>query len=197
MSATARKRRGKAKEERPKKEAIGKEAEEEVRRVEKAVVKEAKKLEKAVEGRGERPRASPGKPSGRAPLATVETRHGTEMITRPGRGFSLGELSGGGLTPNLAARWGLRIDVRRRSVLDGNVSSLKAWHATGAVAKVEREAKEAEEALEKVGKEIKKEVVAVEKEAVKAEKVIKKEAKKAGKAIKEKTEKKPRPKKNP
>ena len=197
MSSTPRRRRGKAKEEeRPaKKEGAVEEVEEEVRKVERAVGKEVRKVEKAVERKTE-PKASPLRPEGRAPQAMVEARHGTGMITRAGRGFSLGELSGGGLTPGLAARWGVRVDARRRSVLEGNVGSLRAWHATGAKARVEHEAREVEAELGKVGREVRKEVVAVEKEAVKAEKAVRKGAKRAEKAVKEKVEKrKARPKK--
>lgn len=195
--SSATRRRKKPKEKGPeKKEGVVEEVEEEVKKVEKAAVKEARKVEKAVERKPERRKVRAAKPAGRAPLAMVVSRRGTGMVTRAGRGFSIGELSAGGLAPGLAARWGVRIDSRRRSVLDGNVGSLKAWHTGGgAKGRIEHEAKVVEEDLEKLGKEVEKEAVAVEREAVKAEKAVRKEAKKAGKAVKEKVEKKPRPKK--
>ena len=193
MSSKQKKGRGKPKGEKPRKEKVVEEVEEEVKKVEKAVVKEARKVEREVERKA--PRHQQPRPSGRVPVATVRSRHGTTMITRPGRGFSLGELSGGGVPPGLAAKWGARIDSRRRSVLEGNVSALKAWHATSARAEVEHEAKVVEEKLEEAAKEVEKGAEAVEKEAVKAGKAVKKEVKKAEKAVKGKVEKKPRPKK--
>ena len=129
-------------------------------------------------------------------MPMVAARHGTGTVTRVGRGFSLGELSEGGLTPALAAKWGVRIDSRRRSVLGGNIGALRTWHATGTRATIEREMKGMEEELEKVGGELEKEAAAAEREVVKAAKEVKKEAKKAEKAVKEKVEKpKARPKK--
>ena len=195
MSSTSRKPRSKGKAEKPKKEPMVEEIEEEVKKVEKAVVKETKKVEKLVAGKAVE-KSQPPRPTGRVPGAMVMSRHGSSMVTRPGRGFSLGELSGAGLAPRLAARWGAQVDFRRRSVLDDNVNALKAWHATGAKARVEREVKEVERELEKVGRQVKKEAVAIEKEAVKAEKAVRKEAKKAEKAVK-KVEKKAQPKKKP
>ena len=193
MSSTSRKPRGKGKAEKPKKEAVVEEIEEEVKKAEKAVVKEAKKVERSVAGKAAR-KSRPLSPTGRVPGAVVMSRHDGAMVTRPGRGFSLGEFSGAGVAPRLAAKWGAQVDLRRRSVLDDNVGALRAWHATGAKARVEREAKAVEQEVEKVGREVKKEAVAIEKEAVKAEKAVKKEAKKAEKAVK-KEAKKARPKK--
>lgn len=199
MSSTSRRSRSKAKgrKEQGKKEGTVEEVEEEVKKVEKAISREVKKAEKAVELRRAKPKALPPRPSGHVPQAMVWARHGSGVITRPGSGFSLGELSGGGLAPSLAARWGVRIDARRRSTLDGNVSSLKAWHATRAGPKVEPEMKELEKELEMVGKGVKKEVVAIEKEVVKAEKAVKKEGKKVEKTVKKKANRKAQPKKRP
>jgi ribosomal protein L13E len=143
----------------------------------------------------------PRRPAGKAPLAMVSARHGTEMITRPGRGFSLSEISGAGLTPRSASDWGARIDYRRRSVLESNVASLRNWggHLV-AVKKHEGRVKKVEEELAKVEKEVEKEVEAgvaeVEKEAVKVEKAVKKVAAKAEKAGKAKAAK-PRAKAKP
>jgi ribosomal protein L13E len=135
----------------------------------------------------------------KAPVAMVSSRNGTEMVSRQGRGFSLGEVSGAGLDPRSVANGGAHIDVRRRSVIEGNVESLKGWGAhlhsaekpVGRVKKVEVE-------VEKVAKEIEVEAVRAEKEVVKVEKAARKEAVKAEKAVKAKVAKpkaKPKPKK--
>jgi ribosomal protein L13E len=147
----------------------------------------------------------PKRPAAKAPKAVVSARHGTGMVTRAGRGFSLGELSGAGLAPRLASMWGARIDYRRRSVLEPNVASLRSWGGHLVPAKKhEGRAKKVEEELAKVGKEVEEEVekgvAEVEKEAVKVEKEIKKETVKAEKAVKAKVPKpkakaKPKPKK--
>jgi len=154
----------------------------------------------------------PRRPAGKAPEAQVSSRHGTEMISRAGRGFSLGELSEAGLEPRLTSGWGARIDYRRRSVLESNVASLRSWGGhmvpekkhEGRVKKVEEElekaGKEVEEEVEKGVAEVEKGAAKVEKEAVKAEKGAKKEVAKAEKAVKAKVAKpkakaKPKPKK--
>jgi len=72
------------------------------------------------------------KPVGRFPQASVMSRHGDGMIARLGRGFSAGELSAAGFPIRLAARWGVPIDVRRRSLLEANVQSLKKWYSPAA-----------------------------------------------------------------
>lgn len=153
-----------------------------------------KKVEKKIE---RRPKVTAPKPAGRVPVAMVIARHGTGTVTRSGRGFSFGELSGVGLAPRVAANWGVRIDPRRRSVIEGNVNLLRGWQSHPAhMAKVEGEVKIIQRGLEKAGKEIEKQGIAVEKEAVKLEKAVKKEVKKARKAVKKKVEKpRGRPKK--
>jgi len=99
----------------------------------------------------------------------------------------MGELSSAGLSRNLAFSWGLRLDLRRRSIVDANVTSLKSWSAHPRGAKrAEGVAKEIEEEIGKVGKEVKKEAVKVEKEAEKVEREVKEEAVKAGKAVRRK-----------
>ena len=138
---------------------------------------EKKVVPKAVVGR-------PARPAGRAPVATVVARHGQGEVTRPGRGFSVGELSSVALSPHLALRWGVRLDSRRRSVLQGNVDSLKAWVPPAGAARREGRVREIEEEVEKVGREIKEEAVRVEKDIVKVEEEVKEEAKKAEKAVK-------------
>jgi hypothetical protein len=122
----------------------------------------------------------------------VTSRHGTGVVRRLGRGFSMGELTEAGLTRRLAGDWGVSLDLRRRSVIGSNVSALKGWGARpGASKRVESRAKEVEKEIEKVGREVKKEAVKVEKEAEKVEREVKREAVKAEKAVRRKA----RPKK--
>ncbi|MGH9919347.1 MAG: ribosomal protein L13e [Nitrososphaerales archaeon] len=64
---------------------------------------------------------------GPPPGATIASRHIDSVHERPGRGFSYGELASAGVPLNTARREGLSLDVRRRSVLEGNVESLKSW----------------------------------------------------------------------
>ncbi len=172
-----------------------KEAEVEVEKAARAVKHEVKRVEKAAKG-ARTPKVALARPTGRVPEATVTARHETGTITRPGRGFSLGELSGAGMAPRLAARWGVKVDPKRRSVLQGNISSLSGWrsHASAGAA-VKKEAKMAEVRVEEAAKGAEVAVEVVEREAVQAEKAVKKEAKKAEAAVKRKVEKKPRPKK--
>jgi ribosomal protein L13E len=128
---------------------------------------------------------APKRPSGKAPEAMVSSRRGVEMVTRLGRGFSYGELSGAGLSPRLASQWGARVDSRRRSVLDDNVGALRKWGGHLASAKKpEGRIKKVEEELVKAEKEVEKGAAEVKEEAVKVEKVVKKEAAKAEKVVK-------------
>jgi ribosomal protein L13E len=64
---------------------------------------------------------------GPPPEATVASRHIDSMHERPARGFSFGELASAGVPLNAAKREGLSLDVRRRSVVEGNVEALKGW----------------------------------------------------------------------
>jgi len=64
---------------------------------------------------------------GPPPEATVTSRHIDSMHERPARGFSFGELASAGVPLNAARREGLSLDVRRRSVVEGNVEALKGW----------------------------------------------------------------------
>ena len=155
--------------------------------------KTKKKADGNVTPRAERDRA---RPTGKAPEAVVSTRHGSGVITRLGRGFSMGELSSAGLSPRLASQWGLRTDHRRRTVIQGNVASLKGWGSPVSLKKkAEGRAKKVEEELEKVGREVEKEAVKAEKEIVKVEKEVKEEAVKAEKAVRRRTKAKAKPKK--
>jgi ribosomal protein L13E len=133
-------------------------------------------------------KTKPVKPSGKAPEAMVTSRHGVGFVTRQGRGFSMAELAGAGLSRNLASNWGLRLDQRRRSVVDSNVLSLKSWSShPSAVMRAEGVAKEMEEEIEKVGREVKKEAIKVEKRAEKVEHEVKERVVKSEKAARRKT----------
>ena len=67
------------------------------------------------------------RPKGEAPRAMVNSRHEGAMVEREARGFSIGELGGAGFTLGSASRLGLATDIRRRTVLEKNVESLKSW----------------------------------------------------------------------
>ena len=132
-------------------------------------------------------KAKPLRPAGKAPDALVTSRHGTGVVTRVGKGFSVGEVVGAGLSPRLASTWGVRLDLRRRSIIDTNVASLKSWGAhPSATKRTESRAKVIEEEIEKVGREVRKEAVRVERKAEKAEREMKVEAVKAEKAVRRK-----------
>lgn len=77
----------------------------------------------------ERPAAPERQPSGPPPAAFVAARHGTGTVEREARGFSMGELERAGVPYQAARRLGVRVDTRRRSVLERNVSSLKGWYS--------------------------------------------------------------------
>jgi ribosomal protein L13E len=131
--------------------------------------------------------AAPARPTGRVPEATVVARHGTGMVTRAGKGFSLGELAEAKIVPRMASRWGARLDGRRRSVIQANVTSLKTWGSH--VVKVERPAepiKKVEEEVVKVEKKIKKGPAGAKKEIVKVQAKARKETAKAEKKVKKK-----------
>lgn len=64
---------------------------------------------------------------GPAPSPVVSARHVDSMHDRPGRGFSFGELDSAGVSVVTAKREGLSMDIRRRSVVEGNVQALKEW----------------------------------------------------------------------
>jgi len=134
-------------------------------------------------------KAALARPTGRVPAATVMARHGTGMVTRSGKGFSLGELAEANIVPRMASKWGARLDGRRRSVIQANVTSLKNWgsHAV----KVERppvEVKKIEEEIVKVEKKVKRGAAEVKKEIVKTEAKAKKETTKVAGKVKKKVE---------
>jgi ribosomal protein L13E len=78
---------------------------------------------------------APAKPSVKAepialgppPQATIASRHIDSLHERSARGFSFGELASAGVPLNAAKREGLSLDIRRRSVVEGNVEALKGW----------------------------------------------------------------------
>jgi len=61
------------------------------------------------------------------PDAMIASRHLDSMHERPARGFSFGELASAGVPLNAARSEGLHLDIRRRSVVEGNVEALKGW----------------------------------------------------------------------
>ena len=177
-----------------KKKPKAKEEVEKVEKVGRGAVREAAKAEKAIrreiEGLRKQPREVRARPSGRVPTAMVFSRHSSGMLSREGRGFSVGELSEAGVEPRLAAKWGVWVDGRRRSTLAENVSSLKGWHTRRSPAvRVEKETKEVVVELEKVGRKAEEVVAEVEEEVVKVERKVKKRTKRAGKAVKGKVAK--------
>lgn len=65
---------------------------------------------------------------GPVPVPMVLGRHEGEMHQRDARGYSFGELEAGGIGILFARDHGVMVDARRRSVLEGNVASLKGWY---------------------------------------------------------------------
>jgi ribosomal protein L13E len=126
------------------------------------------------------------RPKGKAPEAVVEARHGTGMTWREGRGFSLGELTGAGLGTKQARGWGVRVDDRRRSVVEWNVEAHKGWGSKRQVSKASTRLRKAEEEIVEAAEEVEEEVKVVEEEVVKAGKKAKKEVSKAEAAVKAK-----------
>jgi ribosomal protein L13E len=95
-----------------------------------------------------------------APAPFVLARHEYEMMERVARGYSHGELEAAGITVIVARKAGVRVDPKRRSVLEGNVSMLKGWYVPAPKkAKVEAEEK-AEKPAKKKAKKPKKAVKA-------------------------------------
>jgi ribosomal protein L13E len=141
---------------------------------------------------------APG-PTSHPPLAIVEVRHDGRMMQRQARGYSRGEVVQANLEIGQARRWGVLVDDRRRSVLQGNIASLRTWapvtkkkaeeRAEGELRKIERAAeydvRRAEKEVEKVEKEVVEKVEALVKRhpkpPAKAKKEAKKEAKKSSK----------------
>ena len=178
-----------------KKKGVVKETEAAITKTETAVKKDVKELTKVVEG-GRPKKVGQPRPAGRPPVALVPSRHRGGMVSREGRGFSLGEISRAGLVPAVASRWGVRVDLRRRSVIDGNVASVRSWAAhPSAAGRAKREAEGVRRGIEKAGKEIEKEAEKVAGEAEKGVKKAGEEVKKVEKVVRERTEKRPRPKK--
>lgn len=124
------------------------------------------------------------KPVGSLPVPQVIARHLGATVVRESKGFSLGELEGSAIPWDSAKRWGLSLDQRRKSVLDRNVDSLKAWYSRAKKEEKGEEAKRIEEELGRVAKGVEKEV---KKGAVKAKKEVAK-AKKEVKKVEEKVE---------
>lgn len=123
------------------------------------------------------------RPSGIAPFAFVNVRHAGSMMQRRAKGYSPSEIEQAGIGTGLARRWGLSIDDRRRSALEGNVSSLKKWTSqvkrTTVEARAEGEMRAIEKAVEREVHKAEREVVEVGKEVVeKVEAPVKKRTRK-------------------
>jgi len=115
------------------------------------------------------------KPTGTPPSAVVEVRHGGRTMQRQARGYSLEEVAQAGLNFGLARRWGLLVDDRRRSVLKGNVASLKKWSPQTKKTteeKVEGEIRKIERAVEKEVRKVEEKVEKAEKKVERAEKKV-------------------------
>jgi ribosomal protein L13E len=67
------------------------------------------------------------KPEGEVPVSLVNVRHRGLMKQRRARGYSWSELSSAGIAIDLAKRWDLPIDIRRRSLIMENVDRLRSW----------------------------------------------------------------------
>jgi ribosomal protein L13E len=90
----------------------------------------APKAKKAVEKKEAPPKVSvKAEPVvlGPPPEATIASRHTDTLHERSARGFSFGELASAGVPLNAAKREGVSLDIRRRSVVEGNVEALKGW----------------------------------------------------------------------
>jgi ribosomal protein L13E len=101
-----------------------------------------------------------------SPQAVVMARHEYSSQERRGKGFSFGELSAAGLTLIIAKSLSVPVDIRRRSVLEGNIGALKGWYKPAP-----KKAKEPKPEKAKAEKPAKKK----EKKKVKKEKKAKKE----------------------
>jgi ribosomal protein L13E len=92
--------------------------------------KVAPKAKKAVEKKEApaKPVVKAKKPDlGPPPSAIIVARRVDSLRERAARGFSFGELSSAGVPVNSAKREGVSLDIRRRTVLDGNVEALRGW----------------------------------------------------------------------
>jgi ribosomal protein L13E len=64
---------------------------------------------------------------GPAPSATIISRYNDSTQERAARGFSFGELESASISLIEARNQKLSVDIRRRTILDDNIESLKAW----------------------------------------------------------------------
>jgi len=69
---------------------------------------------------------------GPPPGAIIVARRVDSLRERAARGFSFGELASAGVPVNAAKREGVSLDIRRRTVLEGNVDALKGWFKSSA-----------------------------------------------------------------
>ncbi|MDA4117728.1 MAG: hypothetical protein OK455_05225 [Thaumarchaeota archaeon] len=64
---------------------------------------------------------------GPAPSATIISRYNDSTQERDARGFSFGELESASISLIEARNQKLSVDIRRRTILNDNIESLKAW----------------------------------------------------------------------
>lgn len=142
--------------------------------------KRARGGKKQKERQPKSPARSEAKPKGAAPTAMVDARHGDLGVHREAGGFSAGEIEAAGIRVSAARKWGVRVDDRRRTVLEGNVSSLKKWAPKRSTeARAEGEARKIEKDIEKDVRKVEDELKKVEKEVVeKVEAPVKRRSKK-------------------
>ena len=86
---------------------------------------------RSVQEKAAAPKEVRGRPVRSPPEAMVTARHGSGMVERHAKGFSRREVQGAGLSPRLVAKWGVKLDARRRSALEGNVAMLRQWGGKG------------------------------------------------------------------
>jgi len=71
---------------------------------------------------------------GPPPSAVIVARRVDSLRERAARGFSFGELASAEVPVNAAKREGVSLDIRRRTVLEGNVKALRGWFKSPAAA---------------------------------------------------------------
>ena len=63
------------------------------------------------------------------PIAHVSRLKNSKQVKARGKGFSITELNKAGVSIEIARKYGLRIDSRRKSVHQENIEKLKTWNS--------------------------------------------------------------------
>ena len=63
------------------------------------------------------------------PIARVSRLKNSKQVKARGKGFSIKELNKAGVSIEIARKYGLRIDSRRKSVHQENIEKLKKWNS--------------------------------------------------------------------